>query len=360
MKSSRLSQAAIVAALRGQTLRIPDLRALFRSWPRAHLNRHHAHITPIVDNAIDHMAVTYPHIASRKRDGIANLAALWYPQARKTQLETLALYTAWLVCWDDAVDANEGGLAADFARAERWRSQTLKMVRRALDVDETNTTVGELTFEDDPINCVFQEFGSRFCETAPIDQRRRLHYEIRTYITACATEQKLRLEHRIPDFNSYMDLRLATVGGTMLCSLVPYATEESLPAALTSAPEIGRMWLQVCILLSLLNDMLSLKKELRTDCAINAVSALIEPGVSLDEVVAQLEQRMRMAVKEFDEAAERLLQMAGPDDDLRGLVRRYIDGCRTTVTGTLEFTLTSPRYKIAKLVQQDGSLEIIL
>ncbi|KAI8691143.1 Terpene synthase [Fusarium sp. Ph1] len=360
MKASRLSQAAIVAALRGQTLRIPDLRAVFRSWPRAHLNRHHGHIAPIVDNAIGHMAVTYPLVASRKRDGISRLTAFLYPQARKTQLVALALYTAWLVCWDDAVDANEGGLAADFARAERWRRQTLDMIRRALEIDGTNTHVEEPAYEDDPINRVFQVFGSRFCETAPVDQRRRLHYEIRAFVTACAAEQKLRLERRIPDFNSYMDLRLATIGGTMLCSLVPYATDEPLPAALASAPEIGRMWLQACILLSLLNDMLSLKKELRTDCAINAVSALVEPGISLDEIVAQLEQRMKTAVKEFDEAAERLLQMAGPDEDLAGLVRRYIDGCRATVTGTLEFTLTSPRYKIAKLIQQDGSLEIIL
>ncbi|KAJ4327100.1 hypothetical protein N0V84_002488 [Fusarium piperis] len=360
MKSSRLSQAAIVAALRGQTLRIPDLGALFRSWPRANLNRHHAHITPIVDGAIDYMAVTYPLIASRKRDGIARLAALWYPQARRSQLEALALYTAWLVCWDDAVDANEGDLAADFARAERWRCRTLDMARRALAVDGTNTHAGEPAYEDDPISRVFQEFGSRFCQTAPVDQRRRLHYEIRAFITACATEQKLRLEHRIPDFSSYMDLRVATVGGTMLCSLVPYATDEPLPAALTSAPEIGQMWLQACILLSLSNDMLSLKKELRTDCVINAVSALVEPGISLDEIVAQLEQRMRTAVKEFDEAAERLLGMAGSDKDLTGLVRRYIDGCRATVTGILEFTLTSPRYNIAKLIQQDGSLEIIL
>ena len=212
------------------------------------------------------------------------------------------------------------------------------MVRRALEVDGKKTHVEELASEDDPINRVFQQFGSRYCETAPVDQRRRLHYEIQAFITACATEQKLRLERKIPDFSSYMDMRIATAGGTMLCSLVPYATGEPLPAALASAPEIGRMWLQACILLSLLNDMLSLKKELRTDCVINAVSALLEPGVGLDEIVAQLEQRMRTAVKEFDEAAERLLLMAGPDEDQTGLVTRYIDGCRATVTGTLEFT----------------------
>ncbi|KAM0424735.1 hypothetical protein ACHAPT_010045 [Fusarium lateritium] len=338
MKSSHLSQAAIVAALRGQTLRIPDLRALFRSWPRVQLNRHHAHIAPTVDGALDRMAVTYPLIASRKRDGIARLAALWYPQARRSQLEALALYTAWLVCWDDAVDANEGDLAADFARAERWRCQTLEMVRRALNVDGANQYAVESVYEDDPINRVFQEFGSRFCETAPVDQRRRLHYEIRAFITACAAEQKLRLDRRIPDFSSYMDLRVATVAGTTLCSLVPYATQEPLPIALASAPEVGRMSLQACILLSLLNDMLSLKKELRADCVINAVAALLEPGRRLDEVVAQLEQRMWTAVDEFDEAAERLVQKAGPDERMRGLVRRYIDGCRATITGTLEFT----------------------
>ncbi|KAM0440209.1 hypothetical protein ACHAQK_006007 [Fusarium lateritium] len=280
------------------------------------------------------MTIAYPLIARRKRDDIAHLACSLYPQACKQQIEALTLYTTWLVCWDDAVDANEGELAGDFACAERWRRQTMFMVREALAIDGTYI----IKADGDPINGVFRDFGSRLCKTAQRDQRRLLHDEIQFFIESCAAEQKLRLAGRIPDFESYMKMRIGTVGGRMLCSLVPYATQERLPTAVSSAPEVDQMWTQVCVLLSLLNDMLSLKKELRTNCVINAVAAIMKPGMTLDMVVTELEERMRLAVQEFDDAADKLLGKTGSQEELQPLVKRYVDGCRAIVTGTLNFT----------------------
>jgi hypothetical protein len=374
MKYSRLNQAAIVDALRGQTLRTPNLHNLFRSWPnpQGQLNTHHGHVTPIVNQAVDRMAIAYPLIARRKKDDIASLVCSLYPQARQRQIEALTLYTTWLVCWDDAVDANEGDLAVDFTRAERWRGQTMRMVREALVINEMNVSEAD----DDPINSVFREFGARFCQTASRDHRRLLHDEIQFFINSCAAEQKLRLASHIPDYESYMKMRIGTVGGRMLCSLVPYAIDERLPEALSSAPEIVQTWTQVSIIQSLMNDMLSLKKELRTDCVINAVAAIMESGMTLDVVVAKLEERMKMAVKNFDKAANELLQKTEFQEQTHPIVKRYVDGCRSIVTGTLRFTyeyffspsrtkltrhrLTSPRYNIHKLIEEDGSLKITL
>lgn len=370
MKYAPLSQKAIVNALRGQTLRLPDLNSLFRSWPdhKPKLNRHHAHVKPIVDQALDRMAIKYPLIARRKTDDIASFACLWYPQARKQEIEALALYSAWLVCWDDAVDANEGDLAADFARAKHWRQQTMKMVDDALGLD--GKRVSET--DSDPINDVFREFGSRIALTTTRGYRQVLRDEIQLFVDSCAAEQQLRLAGRVPDYESYMKLRIGTVGGRMLCSLVQYATHDTIPPTPRTSSEIDRLWTQVCVLLSLSNDLLSLKKELQTDCVINAVAATMEPGMTLDMVVAELEARMRVAVKEFDDAASELIQKANSSP----YAERYINGCRCIVTGTLEFTwvkhpkplstiltpcrLRSPRYNILKLIQDDGSLKITL
>ncbi|CVK83843.1 related to terpene synthase [Fusarium mangiferae] len=359
MKYSRLNQAAIVDALRGQTLQIPNIHNFFCGWPnpQGQLNRHHEHVMPIVNRAVERMATAYPLIAHRKKDDIASLACSLYPQARRWQIEALTLYTTWLVCWDDAVDANEGDLAGDFMRAERWREQTMRMVREALAVDEMSTSEAA---DDDPINGVFREFGARFCQTAPRDQRRLLYDEIQFFINSCAAEQKLCLASRVPDYEPYMKMRIGTVGGRMLCSLVPYATDERLPGASSPAPEVVHLWTQVSILQSLMNDMLSLKKELQTDCVINAVAAIMEPGMSLDVVVAKLEERMKMAVNNYDDAANMLLHKTEFQGQTHPIVKRYVDGCRSIVTGTLRFTLTSPRYNIQKLIEEDGSLNITL
>ncbi|KPM38085.1 hypothetical protein AK830_g8485 [Neonectria ditissima] len=361
MKPARLDQDAIVAALEGRTLRVPDLTRFFHAWPAARAHPHHAAVVPLVDAAIDSLAAAHHHpaLARRKRDDIAGLAALWFSQADDARLEALALYAVWLVCWDDVVDAGEGDLAADFEGAERWRRRTLDMVRGALRVDGPG--VQEVVDADaDAINAVFRDFAGRLGRTAPAEQRRRLCDEVGSYIASCGVEQRLRLERCVPDYDSYMAFRLDTVGGAMLCSLVEHATGEPLPGAVATAPPVRVLWTQVCVLLTIVNDLLSLKKELRTGCVINAVAALLAPERDLDAVVAELEQRLARAVGEFDAAAGELLARVEGDREQSGVVERYIDGCRAIVTGTLEFTLRSPRYNLAKLLRDDGSLEIVL
>ncbi|KAI5466162.1 isoprenoid synthase domain-containing protein [Mariannaea sp. PMI_226] len=340
MKPAPLSQDAIVSALKGQTLRVPDFTKFFSHWPASKLHMHHGALVPIVDASIDRVAAAHPALARRKRDDIAGLAGRWYHQATDERIETLALFTVWLVCWDDAVDAGEGELADDLESSERWRARTLQIIRGALGIEGAAPELRNI----DVVNALFQAFGDHFTEGFAMDQRRRFYNELKCFIDSCAIEQKLRLNHFIPDYESYMAFRLGTVGGSVLCSLVEYVTQEPLPSAVIEAPAAKRMWMQVSVLLAILNDVLSLKKELRTDCAINAVTALMEPGKGLDDVVGELSENMKQAIRDFDGAAGELLEQVKEDEALASVVRR----------------LQSPRYQIAKLIREDGTLEIVL
>ncbi|KAH7170869.1 isoprenoid synthase domain-containing protein [Dactylonectria macrodidyma] len=354
MKQARLDQDAIVAALKGRTLRVPDLTSFFGAWPPAEL---HPRRAAVVASVVDAALGSHPSLARRRDDDIASLVSLWYPRAADRDIEALALYAVWLVCWDDTVDEGEGDLAGDFDGAERWRSQTLDVVRAALQIDGTGADK-----DSDVINAVFRDFGDRLSQAAPIEQRQALYEEIRFFIASCGVEQQLRLEKHIPDYDTYMDFRLGTIGGAMLCSLIEFANGEPLPARVSAAPQTRALWTHVCTLLTFVNDLLSLKKELRTDCVINAVTALLAPSSDggLDGVVAELQRKISRAVDDFDVAARELLGMVEGGEAQRGVVARYIDGCRAIVTGTLRFTLQSPRYNIAKLLKDDGTLEIVL
>lgn len=333
MKPARLEQHAIVAALKGQTLRVPDLRAFLRAWPPAVLHPRHAEVAPMAIALIERIAVSHPPLAPRKGDDIAGLISLCYPQAAEGGLETLVMFGVWLVCWDDTVDAGEGDLAGDFEGADRWRSQTLEMIRGALGIDGTDAEK-----QPDTINAVFQTVGECLSGTTPIDQRRRLYEELRYFITSCAVEQQLRLEQRIPDYESYMGFRLGTIGGSTLCALVEFANREPLSSAVVAAPQVRELWTQVSTMLTFINDLLSLKKELGTDCVINVVTSLLSPEKGLNEVVGELEHKLRQAVDDFDRAAGELLALVDGDEQQSGVMTRYINGCRSIVTGTLEFT----------------------
>ncbi|KAF7549695.1 hypothetical protein G7046_g8260 [Stylonectria norvegica] len=346
MKAARLNQDAIVASLRGQTLRVPDLTAVLVAWPPAQSNPHYAAVAPLVDGAIDAIAATQPLVAKRKNDDITLLAALWFPQAPPQTLHVLGLFAVWLVCWDDTVDANEGDLAGDLEGAEAWRARTLAVIKSTLHLDGASD-VGDV----DAINAAFQAFADGYTPSSSVAQRQRLFSQLQAFIQGCAIEQKLRLEHTVPGYDSYMEFRQSTVGGGTLCSLVEHANQEELPPSIAESAEVRALRTQVCVMLSLINDLLSLKKELRTDCVINAVAALLTPEKDLADVVSELVEKLDQAMKAFDAAAVGLLERVAGEDE--GVIQRYIYGCCSIVTGTLEFTLKSPRYNISKLLQKD-------
>jgi hypothetical protein len=334
--SSPFGQAAIITALKGQTLRIPNLTSLFQSWPSPSLNTHYPELVSLASSTILNIAAAAPqlHIERRLRDDIALLACLWFPYAQRKEIEALVLFAVWVVCWDDTVDANEGDLAADFAGAEEWRNKTLQIARTAFQLPEAaqNGAV-------DAINAVLVSFGQRYIEGgAPLEQRQRMYDETSIFIRACATEQKMRLGEAMPGFDEYMALREGTIGGGVMCALVPFAMGRNVPFELIDSPHVAVLLKQANILLSLLNDTLSLKKELHTDCVINAVCTLFTPETPLDEVMTQIYQKMQDAVRRFNEAAGELINQFLTDDNLHSLAKDLIDGYRSIVTGTLEFT----------------------
>lgn len=338
MPPPTFGQAALITALKGQTLRIPSLEALFDSWPPPRLSIYYPELVALASSTIREIAAAAPqlHIERRLRDDIALLTCLLFPTAPRRRVEALVLYMVWLVCWDDTVDTNEGDLAADFAGAEQWRNRTLEIAKAALQLPEGAQQHGAV----DAINAVLVSFGQRYYgthERADPEQRQRLYDEISIFTHACATEQRLRLDGDIPSFDEYMVLREGTVAGGTLCALVPFAMEPYVPPELLDLPHFGVFRKQANVLFGLLNDLISLKKELGMDCVINAVCTLLRPDTPLDEVMAHIYQKLQDAVWLFDKTARELLDQFSDNDLFYDLSEELIDGHRSIVTGTLEF-----------------------
>lgn len=333
----------IATSLKGQSLRIPNLRQLFQSWPEAKTNIHHqSSIAPLVDSTIRRIATIQPSVERRLQDDLGLLTCLWYPTAGEPQLRALALFTVWMVCWDDEVDANEGDLAGDLSRADEWRQKTLEELKRALGLSSELTSTAT-----DAVNAVLSDLATNLEGRFTTAQRERVFNQVRFFIQSCAAEQKLRLANIVPNYDDYMTVRLGTVGGGLLCSFVDYAQQIDLPERIATSSHREAIDTQVSVLLALMNDLLSLKKELRTGCVINAVVALLRDEKKLDDVVVDVQDKLKDAVIAFDKAAVKLLDEADSHDAAendnqkaraRASTQSYIDGCRAIVTGTLDFT----------------------
>ncbi|GJC87018.1 terpene synthase [Colletotrichum tofieldiae] len=81
-------------------------------------------------------------------------------------------------------------------------------------------------------------------------------------------------------------------------------------------------------------------------------------GKSPQQAVDALLAELATSVAAFEAAAIVLEEAAGEEG--RGTMRTYCDACRCMVTGSIQFTLESSRYKLAGCLNEDGSLDILL
>jgi hypothetical protein len=189
------------------------------------------------------------------------------------------------------------------------------------------------------LNGVLVDFARRLAHNAPPSVTDRLLAALRLFLDGCSAEQRMRLAGEVPGWEPYMEVRRATSAAHAILALADYAADPSR----TEVEAIAALEDAAAALVGLLNGLLSLKKELRAGCAINAVAARMRGGAAtttttttLDGVVGEIEAEMRRLVRVFDEAAARLLGEAG--EERRPAAQTYVDGCRAIVTGTLEFT----------------------
>lgn len=227
-------------------------------------------------------------------------------------------------------------MAANFEKAQLLREETLLVFKAAVGLGDDAILSRKL----DPVNEVLLAF--RDClDGVSQPLRQRVFDQVERFVASCQTEQEYRIRGEIPDYETYMAFREGTIASGILCSLIEYAQQISLPENIVNSMEMKFMERQIAVVAALLNDLLSFKKELKEDCVINAVASLLtsSPARTLDDVVSEIVDRMKVAVEEFDKIAEKLL--AGIDDEERGVAESYINGCRQIVTGTLEFTWVS-------------------
>ncbi|KAI8154968.1 Presilphiperfolan-8-beta-ol synthase [Colletotrichum sp. SAR 10_70] len=187
--------------------------------------------------------------------------------------------------------------------------------------------------------------------------------QMRRYIENCDKEQSLRLCGTLPGMEAYKELRHGTAAVWTLCALIEYGLGESFPEHIRCMNEMQTLWAETSRGIWITNDILSLKKEIPKDdradeSIVNAVPILMmEEGKSPQQAVDALLADLAISVATFEGAANTLAEAAGEG---RQAVLRYCDACRCMVTGSIQFTFESTRYKLAGCMNADGSLDIPL
>ncbi|EEY19972.1 conserved hypothetical protein [Verticillium alfalfae VaMs.102] len=327
---------AIAQALRGRTLHVPSMRGTFEHWPQTVRNIHYLALVEFVNELINRMLSIPSRVAQHKSQDLALFCALWYPHVDWETLKTLSYYTIWLFLWDDTIDTAEYDLADDLEQANRYRQETMASFNQYLR--------SPASFADCAINSVNEAiklFGRAVASFFTEEITERFLHEVDVFITCSGLEQEHRISGKILQYDEFI------IG-------------EHLPEHIMNSQARRDVWREANIAIIIVNDILSLKKELRTMCLINAVSALMKEGMDLQGSVDELMVRLVDSVARFDTAASVLERATEQAPMLNMTVQRYCDACRTMVSATYEFSLVSARYMLREFVAPDGSVHIPL
>ncbi|KAJ9150785.1 Germacrene A synthase [Pleurostoma richardsiae] len=349
--------ALLAAGLRGRTMHVPNMLLKLQDWPHGKRNKHYLRLRKIVDEILTRV-IPDPKRCQKFKDGdFAIFCCIWWPEAEWEELYTAALFTVWAFIWDDTIDTNEDILSDDFEKACVFRTQSLSYVRYWLGL----TSQGELEpICPSPASAVFKDFGKRYTQIFSQAKCQRFFDEVKLFFKHSEMEQAERLAGHVPDYNHYMGMRHGVTAVRIFVLLLEVVHRINLPKWIMDSAELNAVVTECNHCIIIINDILSLKKELVTNCVISAVPVLFFAGKPLDTIVNLMMTELEDSRDRLNTVEAKLNHMTRDNPSLNENVMVFVNGCRLMDTGTLEYTTLVKRYDVLKYVQPDGSLDIVL
>ncbi|KAI0489679.1 isoprenoid synthase domain-containing protein [Xylaria cf. heliscus] len=336
--------------LSGQNLVIPDMRPIMSHWP---CGKHKDY--EVIKSAVDKR---FASPTSRKNQrAIADadpalLAARWWPTISTKSYRVMTDLVIWFGIWDDVIEKLE-----DEAAAESLRVSTKDFIRTAFGLSEDN----EVTSTTNPLVHSFQPIAAEACEFYNRDQRRILLNHFDQYIDATRLEAKAEQSSDIPSLKEYWEVRILTSGMGTLLGLSEFALQVQLPSIFVNSEAYNTLWVTAVVINSIVNDLLSLKKEMEAQSVINSVAILFHQYNDLDLAVEMSLDHTRQLVAAFDRTADEILSSTDTFDSHElDAIAQVIDLMRTVNTGNLEWSLRAKRYGVAQHVTDDGTIKLVL
>lgn len=270
----------------------------------------------------------------------ALFAALWWPNASFEKLQVLAALTLWLFIWDDEIDEVTGLYTNDFLAAQKYRDDTLRYVRQCL---------GLATEEDESKpatrNKIIRSFaliGHALRAEYDLAQKTRFYDEIVRFISSTELEQRGRLEGVVPNLTEFWKFRLGTSAVYVACAVGEYAIDATcsagrpIPAHLMESAARQAVWDETNVIVSIQNDLVSLKKEMMVGGIDNFVPLAYVCTGDVQQAIELSMHAMQTSKVRFEAAARQLLALSSEgNDDSTSSVHAYMEVMRSACVGNI-------------------------
>ncbi|KAI1259784.1 terpenoid synthase [Xylariaceae sp. FL1019] len=336
--------------LSGQRLSIPDIRPIMAHWPSGE-HEDYQLVKTAVDKRFSRVASEEARKAINDADP-ALLAARWWPTASTKDYRIMTDLVIWFGMWDDFVEK----LGDDTTAAEDLRIATKDFVQCSFGLANEDS----VSDQTNPLILSFQPIADQVCAFYDMDQRRILLGHFDQYIDATRLEEQAERSTTIPTLKEYWEVRILTSGMGTLLGLSELAVQAHLPVDFVQSEAYSTLWVTTVVINSIINDLLSLKKEMKAKSVLSSVAILFHQYGNLDTAVDMSLEHTRQLVELFDRTADDVLSDPELGAKDRDAISKIVDLMRTVNTGNLSWSLQAKRYGVAEYIKECGDIELVL
>ncbi|RWA07763.1 hypothetical protein EKO27_g7331 [Xylaria grammica] len=350
----------LLSFMRGTPVVIPDLQSMISHWPagvNADIDRLDADVRSRLE-AILWAPKDQKRLAKMKETNLALFGASWWPSATRYEALRIATYlTLWLFLWDDETDSIEySNLTNDFEGASAFRQETLAYIEASL---SPNSQANLPLISTNPLITKFGEVGEALSRSYTERQIEAFRNEVRQYIDMCEEEQRWQVSAQLPMVDEYMRQRMGSGAVGVLLALTEYAYGIDLGDSLRSNATLRAIWDEANRIISISNDVLSVKKEIDNEQTDSLIPLLALQLGSVQAAIDQAVETTRSSIARIDALEKEILEEYASDGPACEAIGKFIGGCKSACTANVNWTVQSPRYKLHDW-SADGVLELVL
>ncbi|KAM5472794.1 hypothetical protein MauCBS54593_002506 [Microsporum audouinii] len=333
----RHQQEYIINLLKGSSYTIPRLEECLRGWYMG------------VNPAYDKIKATEGEFLARwiERDNLREMAikvdltlciACFFPRTTEGKLQVLFEKMAWFFAFDDDVDS--------FLTSEEFVKQDpVAFVKYWLDPNRSGPEPYVL-----PSCIIYRTVGPKLAVGWPEESKAQFLKTTVEYIE-CLMEVSKQREKYLPSLEEYIEGRIINIGVYPTLDLIPYASDIEVSDEVLKHESVQTIRYHVVRIISLMNDIFSVKKEIK-DCQFDNIIPLLlvhkrmNVQAAVDYTVGLIEESYRIV----SEAETRLPKLGGK---AKADLDTYIEQCKDQAAGSIYFHQYSPRYLPKSAFQGD-------
>ncbi|PNP54756.1 hypothetical protein THARTR1_04961 [Trichoderma harzianum] len=168
-----------------------------------------------------------------------------------------------------------------------------------------------------------------------VEQRKRFLREMEFFIRKSQLEQKSRLDGCILSLDEYWDIRMGTSAVGVIMAVNEFSARANISDIIMDHPDMRTIWDESNINVSIVNDLLSLKKEISKGAIDSLIPILCANTETPQSAIGHALKSLKESIARFDTTAWKLLNTIDTVSPDKLSTYEFIQDCRFNCSGNL-------------------------